>query len=67
MKNYQVLLTFLISMFIAWSVLYGHAQEVVHFQDELNEIFVFILSSTMGIMSLFALNWKALFQWLRSE
>ena len=64
MKNYQIVLTTIVSFLISYSVLNGTAQEYVHFAGELNEMFVFILSSTMGMISLFGWNWKGLWNWL---
>ena len=66
MKNYQLLLTALVSLGISWGILNGVVQNYVPFAGELNEMAVFILSSTMGIMCLFGLNYKGLYQWLVS-
>lgn len=66
MKNYQIVLTSLVSFFISYTVLFGIAQKYVHFQSELNEIGVFIISSTMGFVVLFGLDWKSLFNWLKN-
>ena len=38
MKKGMILLTAILSLGIAYSILYGYAQEVVHFSGELNEI-----------------------------
>lgn len=65
MKNYQIILTTLFSFFVSYTVLFGIAQEYVHFQSELNEIGVFMLSSTMGVITIFGLDWKGLFNWLK--
>ena len=64
MNNLKFMVTSIVSFFIAYSVLTGSAQEVVHFAGPLNEMFVFILASTMGIMCLFGLDWRGFFQWL---
>ena len=66
MKNGMILLTAILSLGIAYSILYGYAQEVVHFSGELNEIGCFVIAFTMGILSLFSLDWKGLGKWLIS-
>ena len=66
MKNYQLILTTLLSYSIAWSIMNGTAQEVVHFAGPLNEMFCTILALTMGTMCLFGINYKGLIGWLRS-
>ena len=64
MRNGTILLTALLSFGIAYSILYGYAQEVVHFSGELNEIGCFVIAFTMGTLSLFSLDWKGLWKWL---
>jgi hypothetical protein len=64
MKNYQLLLTAVVSLGISWGILSGVVQQWVHFAGPLNEMFCFILSSTMGIMCLFGVNYKGLYRWL---
>ena len=66
MKNYQIVLTSLVSFFISYTVLFGIAQKYIHFQSELNEIGVFSISSTMGFVALFGLDWKSLYNWLKN-
>lgn len=65
MKNGTILLTSIVSFGVAYSILMGKAQEVVHFAGELNEIGCFVLSSTMGILSLMALDYRGLWSWLK--
>lgn len=66
MKNYQLILTTLLSYSIAWSIMNGTAQEVVPFAGPLNELAVTILALTMGTMCLFGINFRGLIGWLRS-
>jgi hypothetical protein len=58
MKNYQAILTVIVSYLIAYLVMTGIAQQYVYFAGELNEIAVTILALTMGTMSLFAIDYK---------
>ena len=58
MKNYQAILTVIVSYLISYWIINGTAQQYVHFADELNEIFCFILTFTMGTLSLFAIDYK---------
>ena len=64
MNNLKFMVTSGVSFFVAYSILTGSAQEVVHFAGPLNEIFCFILAFTMGFISLFGLDWRGFFQWL---
>jgi|SaaInl6LU_22_DNA_1037377.scaffolds.fasta_scaffold43603_2 hypothetical protein len=66
MNNLKMMCTAIVSFFIAYSIMVGWAQEVVHFAGPLNEIFCTILAGTMGIMCLFALDWKGLVKWVLS-
>jgi len=66
MKNGTALFTSIVSLFIAYSILMGWAQEVVHFAGPLNEMGCMVIAGTMGIMCLFALDWKGLGKWLIS-
>ena len=58
MKNYQAILIVLISYGIFWGILNGTVQQYVHFAGELNEMAVTILAGTMGMMTLFAIDYK---------
>jgi len=58
MKNYQAILTVIVSYLIAYWVMNGTAQQYVHFAGELNEMAVTILALTMGTMTLFAIDYK---------
>lgn len=58
MNNLKMILLTLISFFISYSILVGWAQEWVHFAGELNEMFCFIISFTMGVMGLIGINWR---------
>jgi len=58
MKNYQLILTTVISFLVSYLILNGTAQKYVYFAGELNEIFCFLITFTMGILSLIAIDYK---------
>lgn len=64
MKNYQIILTSLLSFFVAFSILNGTAQQYVHFAGPLNELGCAVIALTMGALSLVALDWKGLLNYL---
>ena len=64
MKNYQILLTSAISFLIAYWIMNGTAQQYVYFAGELNELGCTVIALTMGFLSLFAVDYKKLFNGL---
>jgi hydrogenase/urease accessory protein HupE len=64
MKNYQILLTAIGSLFVGVSILNGTAQEYVHFAGPMNELGCAVIALTMGVLSAFALDWKGFFNYL---
>ena len=64
MKNYQILLTAILSFGVGVSILNGTAQEYVYFAGELNELGCAVIALTMGVLSTFAIDWKGLFSYL---
>ena len=64
MKNYQILLTAIGSFFVGVSILNGTAQEYVHFAGPMNELGCATIALTMGVLSLYALDWKGFIQFL---
>ena len=64
MKNYQIILTSVLSFGVAISILNGTAQQYVTFAGELNELGCATIALTMGVLSLYALDWKEFFQYL---
>jgi len=62
MKNYQLILLSFICFLISYSILQGWAQEWVYFAGELNEMFCFTLTFTMGVIGLIGIDYKKL--WL---
>lgn len=64
MKNYQIILTSIASFGVAFSILNGTAQQYVHFAGELNELGCAVIALSMGMVSLFGIDWKGLFNWL---
>jgi hypothetical protein len=66
MKNGTILLTSIVSFGVAYSIMMGTAQKYVHFAGELNELGCTVIALTMGIISLYGLDWKGLGKWLIS-
>lgn len=64
MKNYQIILTSVLSFFMAITILNGTAQQYVHFAGELNELGCAVIALTMGVLSLYGLDWKGFIQYL---
>ena len=64
MKNYQILLTSAVSFLIAYWIMNGTAQQYVYFAGELNELGCTVIALTMGFLSLFAVDYKKLFNGL---
>jgi hypothetical protein len=64
MKNYQIILTAIISFGVAYTILNGTAQEYVYFAGELNELGCATIALTMGCLSFFAIDWKGFFNYL---
>lgn len=64
MKNYQILLTAIISFGVAYTILNGTAQQYVYFAGELNELGCATIALTMGVLSTFAIDWKGFINYL---
>jgi len=64
MKNYQILLTAIGSLFVGVSILNGTAQQYVNFAGPMNELGCATIALTMGALSTFAIDWKGLFSYL---
>ena len=64
MKNYQIILTSIVSFFVAITILNGTAQQYVYFAGELNEIGCAVIALTMGVLSIYALDWRGFIQYL---
>jgi len=64
MKNYQIILTSVFSFFVAITILNGTAQQYVYFAGELNELGCATIALTMGVLSLYALDWKGFLTYL---
>jgi hypothetical protein len=60
MKNYQIILTSVLSFTVAYWIMNGTAQKYVHFAGELNELGCTVIALTMGILSLIAVDYKKL-------
>lgn len=59
MKNYQILLTAIISFGVAITILNGTAVQYVPFAGIENEIGCAVIALTMGVLSLVGLDWKS--------
>ncbi len=64
MKNYQIILTAILSFGVGISILNGTAQQYVYFAGELNELGCTVIALTMGVLSLYAIDWKGFIQYL---
>lgn len=64
MKNYQIILTAIVSFGVAISILNGTAVQYVPFAGIENEIGCAVIALTMGVLSLYALDWKGFIQYL---
>jgi uncharacterized membrane protein required for colicin V production len=64
MKNYQIILTSVLSFFVAFTILNGTAQQYVYFAGELNELGCATIALTMGTLCIFGLDWKGLLTYL---
>jgi hypothetical protein len=64
MKNYQILLTAILSFGVGISILNGTAQQYVYFAGELNELGCAVIALTMGTLCIFGLDWKGLVSYL---
>jgi uncharacterized membrane protein required for colicin V production len=64
MKNYQIILTSVLSFFVAITILNGTAQQYVYFAGELNELGCAVIALTMGTLCIFGLDWKGLLTYL---
>ena len=64
MKNYQIILTAILSFGVGISILNGTAQQYVYFAGELNELGCAVIALTMGVLSTYAIDWKGLLNYL---
>jgi hypothetical protein len=62
MKNYQIILTSVLSFTVAYWIMNGTAQQYVYFAGELNELGCTVIALTMGTLSLFAIDYKKIFK-----
>jgi hypothetical protein len=64
MKNYQIILTAILSFGVGISILNGTAQQYVYFAGPENELGCAIIALTMGVLSTFAIDWKGFLSYL---
>jgi len=62
MKNYQIILTSVLSFMVAYWIMNGTAQKYVYFAGELNELGCCVIALTMGTLSLLAIDYKKIFK-----
>ncbi len=64
MKQYQIILTAILSYTIGYLIMDGTAQQYVHFAGPLNELGCAVIALTMGTMCIFGIDFKSLFNYL---
>jgi fucose permease len=64
MKNYQIILTAILSFGVGIGILNGTAQQYVYFAGELNELGCATIALTMGTLCIFGLDWKGFLTYL---
>ena len=60
MKNYQAILMSVVGFGLAYGVLNGNVQNYVHFAGELNEMAFTLLTGMVGVLGIFAIDYKKL-------
>jgi len=65
MKNYQSILGAVISIYLFFGILDGTVQNYVKFAGPLNELGCAVIAGVMGIMCLFAIDYKKLINALK--
>lgn len=64
MNNLKILLISGTSFYVAYLIMIGRLQEMIHFAGPDNEMGCFVIASSMGMLSLFGLDYKGLYKWL---
>ena len=64
MKNYQIILTAILSFSVAYFILNGTAAEYVPFAGPMNELGCTVIALTMGVLSTYAIDWKSFVNFL---
>jgi hypothetical protein len=65
MKNYQLILGAVVSIYVFLGILNGTIQQYVYFADVLNEIFVAVIAGMIALMCLVAIDYKKLINALK--
>jgi len=60
MKNYQAILMCVVGFGLAYGTMNGNVQNYVNFAGELNEMAFTLLTGMVGVMGIFAINYKKL-------
>jgi len=60
MKNYQVILTSIVSGGVFWGILWGPLPQMLPFAGPDNELGCAVIAGTMSILSLFGIDYKKL-------
>ena len=64
MRNYQLLSFSALCLWITYLIMGGNYSN--YFAGELNELGCAVISLSMGVLTLFGVNWKKFGQWLVS-
>jgi hypothetical protein len=64
MKNYQILLTSIISGWVFWAIVWGPLPTMIYFAGPENELGCAVIAGTMCILSLIGLDWKGFINYL---
>jgi hypothetical protein len=60
MKNYQIILTALLSGGVFWGIIYGPLPDILPFAGPENELGCAVIAGTMCVLSLYGIDWKKL-------
>ena len=63
MKNYQIILTAIVSFGVAYGIIWERIPSI-YFAGPLNELACAVIALTMGILCLIAFDWKGFFNYL---
>ncbi len=63
MKNYQIIVVSVLSFLVGISILNGSVPQR-YFAGELNELGCAVIALSIGVLSLFGIDWKGLINWL---
>lgn len=64
MNNLKILLISGTSFYVAYLIMIGELQKHITFAGPDNEMGCFVIAGSMGLLSLFGLDYKGLYKWL---